>query len=466
MYKQYKPYQAFLVVADCLLILVIFQFVVESRPFLPGRLVSSEYVSHEPLLYVFLAFLWLTMGAISGIYELSRLPFFSKQLGRFTSTYCVAILAFVGILYFASREMSRVTVIYFAMTNYFALLLLRYALTLVLKRGHGLSHPIKVLIVGASETGMRLAGVIEAFQGKIYNVIGFVDDIDPCFIPPSLNIIGGKKDLVRLVEEKDVQLVMIAVSEGRMEEIDELLTELYPLPVRIYLVPDLLKITILHSEVDTVGDITVIGIREPVIQGLQWVAKRTLDVLVSALVLILCSPLMLIIAIAIKLDSRGPVIFKAQRVGANGNLFRMLKFRTMVADAEKLQIKVMRVNEDGQTVYKSKDDPRITRIGRFLRRTSLDELPQLINVLIGEMSLVGPRPEQPFITKNYEGWQWLRLSVPPGITGLWQISGRSDLPMHLNTRLDIHYARNYSLLLDLKILFRTAFVVLQGRGAY
>jgi len=175
---------------------------------------------------------------------------------------------------------------------------------------------------------------------------------------------------------------------------------------------------------------------------------------------------MVLIALAIKLDSPGPVLFSQERVGENGRRFRMLKFRTMVPDAEHLQAQVTRLNDEGHPVYKIRHDPRITRVGRFLRRWSLDELPQLFNVLRGEMSLVDPRPEQVFVVEQYEPWQRQRLAVPPGMTGWWQVSGRSDLPLHLNTQYDLFYIRNYSLWLDLKILWLTIGAVLRGKGAY
>jgi lipopolysaccharide/colanic/teichoic acid biosynthesis glycosyltransferase len=181
--------------------------------------------------------------------------------------------------------------------------------------------------------------------------------------------------------------------------------------------------------------------------------------------------LWIIIWLAIKLDSPGPALFVADRVGQNGKIFKMFKFRTMKVGLESVQQEaaaspLMSREDSCKIVYKTKDDPRITRVGKFLRKTSLDELPQLINVFKGEMSVVGPRPEQPFLTQCYDHWQWQRLAVPPGVTGWWQISGRSDLPMHLNAQYDVYYVRNYSLLLDLKILFKTIGVVLKGRGAY
>jgi lipopolysaccharide/colanic/teichoic acid biosynthesis glycosyltransferase len=173
-----------------------------------------------------------------------------------------------------------------------------------------------------------------------------------------------------------------------------------------------------------------------------------------------------VISLAIKLDSPGPVIFRQQRVGENGRLFSMLKFRSMYQDAEQRLAEVLAEGEGGQVIHKRRDDPRVTRVGRFIRATSLDELPQLFNVLKGEMSLVGPRPEQPWLVERYEPWQRKRFAVPQGITGWWQVNGRSDKPMHLHTEEDLYYIQNYSLLLDIRILWKTIAAVLKRRGAY
>jgi lipopolysaccharide/colanic/teichoic acid biosynthesis glycosyltransferase len=175
---------------------------------------------------------------------------------------------------------------------------------------------------------------------------------------------------------------------------------------------------------------------------------------------------MLAIALAIKLDSPGSVFYAQERVGKDGARFRMWKFRSMRKDADKLLEELRAKNEASGPLFKMKHDPRVTAIGRFLRRSSLDELPQLFNVLLGEMSLVGPRPPVPSEVAQYEDWQHGRLRAVPGMTGLWQVSGRSDVPFHDMVRLDLHYIRNWSLWLDLEIILRTLPAVIGNRGAY
>jgi lipopolysaccharide/colanic/teichoic acid biosynthesis glycosyltransferase len=176
--------------------------------------------------------------------------------------------------------------------------------------------------------------------------------------------------------------------------------------------------------------------------------------------------LMGLIALAIRLDSPGPVFYRSRRIGENGRIFNMIKFRTMVQNAEQLLQQVSLKDEAGRPIYKRRDDPRVTRVGRILRRASLDEFPQLLNVLRGEMSLVGPRPEMPELVEKYDLWQRRRFSVPQGVTGWWQVNGRSDKPMHLHTEEDLYYVQNYSLWLDLHILMRTIWAVVRGKGAY
>ena len=202
------------------------------------------------------------------------------------------------------------------------------------------------------------------------------------------------------------------------------------------------------------------------LNGYQRTIKRLIDISFGIVLLLAAAPAFLVIALIIRLDSHGPVFFRQLRVGERGRLFSIIKFRTMSVDAEKRFHEVVRSTADGQLVHKHNDDPRVTRFGRLLRRTSLDEMPQLFNVLVGDMSLVGPRPELPILVEKYEPWQRERLMVPQGMTGWWQVNGRSDKPMHLNTQDDVYYVRNYSLLLDLQILLKTVWVVLRGKGAY
>lgn len=195
-------------------------------------------------------------------------------------------------------------------------------------------------------------------------------------------------------------------------------------------------------------------------------SKRVFDLSLGTLALLLALPLMAFSALMIYLEDGSPVIFRQKRVGRAGRLFEIYKFRTMVKDAERLRLQVERRDRDGNLIHKTRNDPRVTSVGRVLRRFSLDELPQLFNVLAGTMSLVGPRPELPSLVANYESWQHKRFAVPPGMTGWWQTHGRSDRPMHLHTEDDLYYVQNHTIWLDLQIILRTLWVVIVGKGAY
>jgi len=237
-------------------------------------------------------------------------------------------------------------------------------------------------------------------------------------------------------------------------------------PVRIKVVPDYYSLALVRAEAEILGGIPIIGLRDPLVEGFPRLIKRIFDLAVTLLLLIPAAPLMGLIALLIRLDSGGPVLLRQQRVGENSRLFSMYKFRSMQPGGESSVGEPRGPEAVSLPIHKRKDDPRVTRVGRLLRRYSLDELPQLINVLKGDMSLVGPRPEMPWLVDRYEAWQRKRFAVPQGLTGWWQINGRSDKPMHLNTQDDLFYVYNYSLLLDLWILLRTPLAVLRGKGAF
>jgi exopolysaccharide biosynthesis polyprenyl glycosylphosphotransferase len=311
---------------------------------------------------------------------------------------------------------------------------------------------VRALIVGYGDIAPAVAQALTAKLGPALEIIG--QACPPGLETPALTRLGDLDQVAALVRQHSIDEVVIALPAEAHARITELEQALLEAPVRLRLVPDYLRLVFVQSSIETVDGIPLIGLREPKITGFDWAAKRLFDVAVSAALLVLLAPALAAIAALIKRDSPGPVIFRQRRLGENGRPFEMLKFRTMVADAE------------ARGGEKRRDDERVTRLGRFLRRFSLDELPQLVNVLVGEMSLVGPRPEQLKIAESYAPWQRQRLAVPPGMTGWWQVNGRSDLPLHLNTHLDLYYIQNYSLWLDLVILWRTIGAVLKRQGAF
>lgn len=201
-------------------------------------------------------------------------------------------------------------------------------------------------------------------------------------------------------------------------------------------------------------------------KALQWFIKRTIDIVGATVGVIFISPILLLITLLIKLDSRGPILFKQKRVGLNGKEFYMYKFRTMCVDAEKKLVSIKKHNESNKIMFKMKNDPRITKVGKILRKHSLDELPQLLNVIKGEMSLVGPRPPLVSEIREYKDWHYARLGTIPGLTGMWQVNGRSNIKSFDDVvKLDVYYINNWCLFLDFKLLFQTIPVVLLGKGA-
>jgi exopolysaccharide biosynthesis polyprenyl glycosylphosphotransferase len=466
MYKQYQFYRRLLMFGDVILTVAVLVALVEIRPMLPGREIHGADPAPGPLVFGMAAFLWHTAFAFAGVYELQRIPNFGQMMGRFTFAHFFAVFTFAGALYFSFRDVSRMLVIYFSATDYVALAAIRLGLSAYLNMRSGGRPNASVLIVGASETGVLVARTILEDHQSVFRVVGFVDEESPHGLPLPAPIVGSFEEAPDIIRDEEIDVVVVALPAGRAPEAEAIIFRLESLPVKVYLVPDMLKLHLVNSDVERFGELVVVGIREPVIQGRRRISKRVLDLLLSVLVLIFTGPLFLLIWVAVRLDSSGRGIFASDRVGENGRVFKMYKFRTMVQGAEKLPPPALSADEKGRPIYKARDDPRVTRVGKFLRRTSLDELPQIFNVLKGDMSLVGPRPEQPFITETYEHWQWRRLSVPPGVTGWWQVSGRSELPMHLNTQYDMYYVRNYSIALDLKILLKTIGVVLKRKGAY
>ncbi|HXK58400.1 MAG TPA: sugar transferase [Acidobacteriota bacterium] len=271
-----------------------------------------------------------------------------------------------------------------------------------------------------------------------------------------------------IIAREPVDEVLVALPLRRRRDLIEKIVEACEeqgIMVRVR--TDLFDLRVARPQVDTIDGVPVVTIRSGPEDGWQLVAKRIMDVIVSLSFLILLSPFLLLVALAIKIDSRGPVFFRQERVGLNRRRFYVLKFRTMVEQADKTQESLEELNEADGPVFKIRKDPRVTRLGRFLRQFSIDEFPQLINVLRGEMSLVGPRPLPLRDVKLIDTqWHKRRFSVKPGLTCLWQVNGRSDLSFERWVRMDLEYIDTWSLILDIKILLKTIPAVLRGSGAY
>jgi exopolysaccharide biosynthesis polyprenyl glycosylphosphotransferase len=316
-----------------------------------------------------------------------------------------------------------------------------------------------VLIIGAGPVGRRVEAEAEAHSETGRVICGFLDDE----LPMGNRVIGRVSSLARLARTGFVDEVILAAPRNR-ELIQRVLQEARRLRLDVKLVPDLFGCTPEGSEVERFGDLPVICLHQEPSPALGLFVKRIFDAAAAAVALLLLSPFLGLIAGLIKISSNGPALYAAQRAGHKGRLFRCYKFRTMVSNADTLKSSLRRQNQRSGPVFKISGDPRITRLGQILRRYSLDELPQLWNVLKGEMSLVGPRPHPLDDFAGYEIEHLARLDVTPGITGLWQVTARRDPSFQRGMDLDREYIQTWSLAQDFRILFRTFRACIEGSG--
>ena len=320
----------------------------------------------------------------------------------------------------------------------------------------------RVAVVGASPEAdrivRRLRGVTDLeFVGLVTDIGVDTDHAGP--------VLGGIMDLPEICRRSGLDRVFVTSNGHDADRLDGILRRL-PRSVAVSIVPTFSELLTWQSQVEDLDGMTIMEIPAAQLSPARQAAKRTLDVTCSAVLLTLLAPVMIAIAIGVKLSSAGPVLFRQERIGHRGRSFNIVKFRTMRSDADAAKALLLSENECDGPVFKMRLDPRITRFGRFLRKTSLDELPQLLNVLRGQMALVGPRPLVPEESACFDDWAARRFEVKPGMTGLWQVSGRSDLPFEELRQLDYVYAASWSLWWDLKILSQTPASVLRGRGAY
>lgn len=430
---------------------------------------GPEYtpVAEPPLsLYVLILLIWSVLFISLGIYS----PFlFQKrnQAAALFTSHAIALLVLGALIYFLSREVSRYLFIYFAIASACFLSLWRWILW---RQSANDPSPrfMRILIIGAGTNGAAAYARVRERYPKNIEVVGFMQgtgEKPTAVMPDKVPLLGDYSMLERVLVERHVDAVIIALEASRSAEVTETVTRLRNFPGYVYLFLDLSNLVLaLNYAIER--DWHLVDLPTSFIQPQQWLVKRFIDLFFSAAMLLISLPFWALIALAIKLDSPGPVFFSQRRIGEKGHPFRLYKFRSMIDGAEQLQPLMNRWTSDGKLIHKYRDDPRVTRVGRVLRRWSLDELPEFWNILLGDMSLVGPRPELPWIVETYEPQEYRRLLAPPGLTGYWQIKGRGEQLMHLFYEYDLYYIDHYSLRLDLWILFKTPFAVLTGRGAF
>jgi exopolysaccharide biosynthesis polyprenyl glycosylphosphotransferase len=322
----------------------------------------------------------------------------------------------------------------------------------------------RAVLVGS---GTHIGAVADALEGRARASVDIVGYISLGMHPQSgLRPLGELDDLDRVIEAEQVDEVIIADPDFPHGPALDLVQTCHARGVTVHVAPSTMEILVDRAEFVPGESVPLFTLRPPVFDGVQFAIKRTFDLCVAGTGLLLISPLLAVIAVAIKLTSRGPVIYRSPRPGIGGRPFSCLKFRTMRVDIDLSTDQLEALNESSGALFKIRDDPRLTRVGRMLRRFSFDELLQLINVMRGEMSLVGPRPLPMRDFELLDEWHKKRYLVLPGVTGLWQVSGRSELDFDDLVRLDFLYLERWSVLLDLSILLKTIPAVLSRRGAY
>jgi exopolysaccharide biosynthesis polyprenyl glycosylphosphotransferase len=431
------------------------------------------FIKEMPILQEFPTFLfvifpatWIFCFFLCSVYNPNRNAQMEEGIGSVIMGCILASITLAGILFLTFRDCSRILFVTFVIMNVFATLVWRLITQGVLRyRYSRATTPHRILIVGAGVVGKRLREKLAKATGTRTTLIGFLDD-DPEKQKTDPLILASLDKVRAIIHQHRITDVIMALPLRAYERVNQMIADVFDLPVHVYVIPDYFAFTLHHAGVDEFAGLPMLDLRAPALTDYQRLLKRAFDVFITILLLPFSLPLMACISLLLWLDNPGPIFFNQERIGENGQTIKMHKFRTMQIGADQMLHLVERKDANGRLIHKSEDDPRVTRFGRFLRTRSLDELPQFLNILKGEMSLVGPRPEMPEMVERYALWQRKRFAVPPGLTGWWQVNGRSDKPMHLHTEDDLYYIQNYSLWFDILILLKTVGAVISRRGAY
>ena len=452
---------------------IVFQTFLTVACFFASKILINIFVEPIPQHsseYKIIAFLiipiWILIMDQTNLGRIGRLKMYSTLFVEyFTAITIGTLLLFSTIFILDLNSISRLVIALFAVIDLVVLYSFKYVLSSTMKyfRRQGLNSRL-ILIIADQDSDYFIDRLIETKDWG-YRIWAIMSDDQ--FIKDKYNneflILPYEHDLSVIIDEKTIDEVIYCKSIFDQNEIQKFIYDCAEVGVVFRLQSQLLNCVKMQSSLSFLNQMPFLTFRNTPDNYLALKMKSFFDFVISLLVLIFLSPFMLIIGFLIKLDG-GPVFFLQKRIGLNGRRFLCYKFRTMVVNAENLKESLMSQNEQEGPVFKIKNDPRITPIGRLLRKTSLDELPQFINVLRGNMSIVGPRPPIPSEVKQYQRWQNRRLSMKPGITCIWQVSGRNNIPFEQWMKLDMQYIDNWSLKLDFIILLKTVRVVLTGDG--
>jgi exopolysaccharide biosynthesis polyprenyl glycosylphosphotransferase len=435
----------------------------------------------SPLVILLVAVIWPLYFGVFGVYEGKRNSNLQQELLNIFLAVSTSMVFLAGVLYFTYRETPRLILPIFYVLDLLLLWSSRILLH-ILKKGFGKSdfgNRRHVIIIGAGPVGVNVAAELKKYEWSDIIISGFADDGEKKRGKriSGYPVLGTLSDLAQIKGEYSISDAIITLPLSAHDRLVEVAILLQKLSVRVFVVPDLFTLSFPNASLDGFGGIPLIDLGQPGLHGYRRFLKRAFDTVAVSLGLVVLSPLLLVIAVLIKIDSKGPVFYQQNRIGENGRLFNMLKFRSMCNNADPAIHKayvthLIRDNvglddcdENGGKSLKMSADPRVTKIGKFLRKSSLDELPQLFNVLKGEMSLVGPRPPLSYEVELYQEWHRKRFEALPGITGMWQVRGRNRVSFDEMVRMDIEYIQKQSFWLDLWILAKTPLAIIYGAGA-
>lgn len=452
-------------------LVIVFRYAPAENPTFVVDYLSQRVKVGNAILGVLIVITWYGAFAAQGLYVSHRLSSGWKELREIAHAIAVC-----SITMLVAAQVGRWPTINLRTTAGFAILsfalvggvrmLLRFNLRRLRAQGHNLKN---LVIVGGGLRGQSFAAHLRRRQDLGYKLIGFVDS-DPEYANATLQgapYLGTIEDLPRLISNEVIDEVTVALPiKSHYTQIETAVSLLEEQGITTHVLSDLFPQKLAKSQAVDFDGVPIVTLGSAPPFSWRTEAKRIIDLTVSTSALMVCAPLFAVVAIAIKLESHGPVFFVQERVGFSKRRFRMIKFRTMSFDAEERMKDLEHLNEKSGPIFKIKNDPRITRVGKWLRKTSIDELPQLINVLVGDMSVVGPRPlSVRDAMRMEEAWQKRRFSVKPGLTCLWQVSGRSNLSFEQWMQLDLEYIDHWSLKLDASILLRTIPAIVLARGA-
>ncbi len=459
-----------LLAADLIGLTVAFVIALTLAPIAATDAVS---VKRELLLFLGALPLWVLLARLHGLYDRDEGRSDHSTVDDVVGIIQVVTLGtwgFLAITYLADFPHPTLDrLVQFWLLAIVLVTLLRAVARMIARR-----HPAyvqNVVIVGSGRVARLLASKMLGHPEYGLNVVGFVDSDDGASTNGSgpLHLLGRTQELRALVQRYSIDRVVIAFSPDSHEQTLDVIRAMQDLDVQVDIVPRMFDVLGTNVQLHTVEGLPLVGLSRPRLSSSSRLLKRSLDLVGACIGLALLAPLFAVVAVLIKLDSRGPVFFRQVRMGEGERTFRVFKFRTMVENAESLKSEIAHLNmhlADDPRMFKVADDPRVTRVGNFLRRWRFDELPQLLNVLVGEMSIVGPRPLILHEDRFVESWARRRLVLKPGMTGLWQVLGASDIPFDEMTKLDYLYVTNWSLREDLRLIMLTVPALVRARAAY